>query len=148
MLIGIPPILGPELLSTLRAMGHGDEIALVDGNYPAEEHARRIIRADGIELLPMLDAILRVLPIDDFIEDAIFRSSAKGIPSEVAPVHGDIEHLIRKHAPGRTITPLSGADFYARVAAAHVVIATSEPLLYANVILRKGVIYPEKGANA
>ena len=47
MLIGIPSILGPELLATLRAMGHGDEIALVDGNYPAQDHARRLVRADG-----------------------------------------------------------------------------------------------------
>ena len=56
MLIGLSPLLGPDLLHTLRAMGHGDEIALVDGNYPAAEHARRLIRADGIMLLPMLRA--------------------------------------------------------------------------------------------
>ena len=51
MLIGIPPLLGPELLATLRAMGHGDELAIVDGNYPAAEHARRLIRADGHGLI-------------------------------------------------------------------------------------------------
>ena len=47
MLIGIPPLLGPEFLATLRAMGHGDELAVVDGNYPAQEHGRRVLRADG-----------------------------------------------------------------------------------------------------
>ncbi|TJV69900.1 MAG: transporter, partial [Mesorhizobium sp.] len=55
MLIGIPALLGPELLAMLRAMGHGDEIALVDGNYPAKEQAHRLIRADGHHLVPMLD---------------------------------------------------------------------------------------------
>ena len=67
MLIGIPSILGPELLSTLRAMGHGDEIAIVDGNYPALEHGRRLIRADGHGLIPIVDAILQLLPVDDFV---------------------------------------------------------------------------------
>ncbi|TGU57688.1 transporter, partial [Mesorhizobium sp. M2D.F.Ca.ET.147.01.1.1] len=57
MLIGIPPLLGPQLLATLRAMGHGDEIAIVDGNYPAEEQARRLIRADGHLIIPVIDAV-------------------------------------------------------------------------------------------
>ena len=60
MLIGIPPLLGPDLLYTLRAMGHGDEIALVDGNYPAQEHARRLVRADGHGVLAVMEAILAV----------------------------------------------------------------------------------------
>lgn len=64
MLKGIDPILSPELLATLRAMGHGDEIALVDGNYPGQEHARRLVRLDGHGLIPVLDAILSVMPID------------------------------------------------------------------------------------
>ena len=64
MLIGISPLLGPDLLHALRAMGHGDEIAFVDGNYPAAEHARRLIRADGIALEPMLRAVLGVFPVE------------------------------------------------------------------------------------
>lgn len=72
MLIGIPSILGPDLLATLRAMGHGDEIAIVDGNYPALEHARRLIRADGHDIIAILDAILQVMPVDDFVPQAIF----------------------------------------------------------------------------
>lgn len=77
MLIGIPALLGPELLATLRAMGHGDEIALVDGNYPAEEQADRLIRADGYHLVPMLDAILSVLPVDDAVPEVLFRASGQ-----------------------------------------------------------------------
>jgi L-fucose mutarotase len=142
MLIGIPSVLGPKLLATLRAMGHTDEIAIVDGNYPALEHARRLIRADGHDLLTILDAILQVLPVDDFVEQAIFRSSVKGDPALSDPVHAEIEEICARRAPNRSVTPLAGADFYARVKTAHTVVATSEPRLYANVIVRKGVIYP------
>ena len=141
MLIGIPALLGPELLATLRAMGHGDEIALVDGNYPAEEQARRLIRADGHPLIPVLDAILSVLPVDDAVPEALFRASVKGDPSRADPVHHEIEAICAKRAPGRKVVALAGADFYARVKSAHAIVATSEPRLYANIIIRKGVIY-------
>jgi L-fucose mutarotase len=143
MLIGIPPLLGPELLFTLRAMGHGDEIAIVDGNYPALEHGRRVIRADGLDLLPVLEAVLQVLPVDDFVPQAIFRSSVKGDPTVSETVHEEIEAVCARHAPGFAVVPLAGDTFYGRVKAAHTIIATSEPRLYANVIIRKGVIYPK-----
>jgi len=142
MLIGIPALLGPNLLATLRAMGHGDEIALVDGNYPAEEQARRLIRADGHPLIPVLDAILSILPVDDAVPEALFRASVKGDPSRADPVHHEIEAICAKRAPGRKVVALAGADFYARVKSAHAIVATSEPRLYANIIIRKGVIYP------
>jgi L-fucose mutarotase len=144
MLIGIPPILGPELLATLRAMGHGDEIALVDGNYPALEHARRLIRADGLPLIPVLDAVLQVLPLDDFAPHALFRASAKGDPALADPVHDEMAEVCARHAPNFQLVALSGDAFYARVKNAHTIIATSEPRLYANIIIRKGVIYPGK----
>jgi L-fucose mutarotase len=142
MLIGIPALLGPEFLATLRAMGHGDEIAIVDGNYPALTDARRLVRADGHGALAVLDAILQVLPIDDLVEEAIFRASVKGDPAVADPVHDEIDAICATRVPGRKVVPLSGAAFYARVKAAHAIVATSEPRLYANVILRKGVIYP------
>jgi L-fucose mutarotase len=143
MLIGIPPVLGPELLAVLRAMGHGDEIAIVDGNYPAEQEATRLIRADGLELIPVLDAILTVLPVDDFVPDALFRSSVKGDPKLVDPVHDEMAAVCAKRAPGRKLVAMQGAEFYARARAAHAMVATSEPRLYANIIIRKGVIYPQ-----
>lgn len=142
MLIGIPALLGPELLATLRAMGHGDEIALVDGNYPAEEQANRLIRADGHHLMPMLEAILSVLPVDDVVPEALFRASVKGDPSLADPVHHEMEAICARRAPGRKVVALAAADFYARVRTAHAIVATSEPRLYANIIIRKGVIYP------
>lgn len=142
MLKGIDPILNPELLATLRAMGHGDEIAIVDGNYPGLEHARRLVRLDGVPLIPVLNAILSVLPIDDFVPDAIFRSTFKAERDRLEPVHSEIIACCARHEPERTVTPLLGPDFYPRVRAAHTVVQTGEPRLYANVILRKGVIYP------
>ncbi len=142
MLIGIPPILGPELLATLRAMGHGDEIALVDGNYPAQEHARRLVRADGHGLIPILDAILSVMPVDDFVPEAIFRATVKGDAALLDPVHRDIVETAARRAPGHAVVPLVGDAFYNRVRAAHTIVATSEPRLYGNVIVRKGVIHP------
>jgi L-fucose mutarotase len=144
VLIGIPPILGPELLATLRAMGHGDEIALVDGNYPALEHARRLIRADGLPLIPILDAILQVMPVDDFVPAALFRATVKGNPDLLDPVHEEMVEVCARRAPGFSLLPLVGDAFYTRVKNAHTIIATSEPRLYGNIIVRKGVIYPSK----
>jgi L-fucose mutarotase len=142
MLIGIPALLGPDLLAILRAMGHGDEIALVDGNYPAAEQARRLIRADGHQLIPVLDAILSVLPVDETVPEALWRASVKGDPSLADPVHREMEAVCARRAPGHKVVALAGADFYARVKLAYAIVATSEPRLYANIIIRKGVIHP------
>ncbi|MGV8939704.1 MAG: RbsD/FucU family protein [Allorhizobium sp.] len=142
MLKGINPLLSPELLATLRSMGHGDEIAIVDGNYPALEHGRRLVRLDGHKLVPVLDAILSVLPIDDFVKQAIFRSTVGPDAERLDPVHTELIACCARHEPQQVVTPLIGAAFYDRVRAAHTVVQTGEPQLYANVILRKGVIYP------
>lgn len=142
MLIGIPPLLGPEFLATLRAMGHGDELAVVDGNYPAQEHGRRVLRADGHGLVEVVDAVLSVLPVDDFVPNALFHASVKGDPAVLDPVHHEVRTVCARRAPGQPVIALSGPDFYARVKAAYAVVATSEPRLYANFIVRKGVIYP------
>lgn len=145
MLIGIPAILGPELLSTLRSMGHGDEIALVDANYPAQEHARRLIRADGHGILALLEAILPFFPLDTDTPAAIFRASLKNDPDQMGAIHHEIEALCGSVKPGFTVQPLGGSDLYPRIKDAHTVVATSEMALYANVILRKGVVTKDSG---
>jgi L-fucose mutarotase len=142
MLIGIPSLLGPQFLATLRAMGHGDEIAIVDGNYPAEEQARRLVRADGHHIIPVLDAVLSVLPVDEAVPQALFRASVKGDPALADPVHREMEEVCARRAPGQKVIALAGGEFYARVKAAHAIVATSEPRLFANIIIRKGVIHP------
>jgi L-fucose mutarotase len=140
MLIGIPPILGPDLLYTLRAMGHGDELALVDGNYPAQDHARRLVRADGHGLLALMRAILPLFPLDKDGASAIFRASLNNDPAQMSSFHHEIEALCGAIKPGFAVTPLSGEALYPRIRAAHTIVATSELSLYANVILRKGVV--------
>ena len=144
MLIGLDPLLTPELLHILRAMGHGDEIAIVDGNYPGVEHARRLIRLDGHHLIPVLNAVLSVLPIDDFVPQAIFRATVKQDRDAIDPVHAEMIECCARHVPGIKVVPLLPAEFYERVKQAHALIQTSEPRLYGNIILRKGVIYPAK----
>jgi len=140
MLKGLDPVLGPDLLSVLRAMGHGDEIAIVDGNYPALTDATRLVRCDGLPLVPVLRAILSVLPIDTAVPQAIFRAVNAKSPDKPDPVHLDIETACREFAPGQAVVPLEPQKFYARVKSAHAIVATSEPRFYGNVILRKGVI--------
>ena len=142
MLKGLDPVLGPELLSVLRAMGHGDEIAIVDGNYPALTDARRLVRADGLGIVPVLRAILSVLPVDTSVPQAILRAVNANAPDIPDPVHVEIEDLCRNMAPGHRVAPLMPNEFYARVKAAHAIVATSEPRFFANVIIRKGVVGP------
>jgi L-fucose mutarotase len=146
MLIGIPPILGPDLLHALRSMGHGDEIALVDGNYPAQDHARRLVRADGHGVLSLLTAILTVLPLDRDADHAILRASEGNDPARRGPIHAAIDAACAGLAPRHAVRALSGDALYPRIRAAHTVVATGERALYANVILRKGVIEPEAAA--
>lgn len=140
MLIGIPPLLGPEFLATLRAMGHGDEIAIVDGNYPALDHARRLVRADGHDLLAVVQAVLTVLPIDRAVPAALFRAALNNDPDQAGEIHRAIDALFARMAPGMTVQPLPGDALYPRIRAAHAIVATSETALFANVILRKGVV--------
>lgn len=142
MLKGIDPILSPELLRVLRAMGHGDEIAIVDGNYPAEEHGKRVVRLDGHGAPRILDAILSVMPVDDMVPEAVWRPAAYNDPGRMEPVFADFAAVLQKHEPKQTIAPLVGEAFYGKVRACFAIVASSEPRLYGNIIVKKGVIYP------
>src|SRR5438105_15965944 len=96
MLRGLDPILSPELLHALRAMGHGDEIAVVDANYPAVTNARRLIRLDGIDAVKAVDAILSLMPLDSFVDIAAFRMGGRrcqGSPADLPRVRGSPEAL-------------------------------------------------------
>ena len=94
MLKGIDPLLGPELLATLRAMGHADEIAIVDANFPAAANAQRLIRAEGASAPRMIQAILSVLPLEQFEPTAAFRMAADDAPDEIQPVIGEFAKLL------------------------------------------------------
>jgi len=142
MLKGIDPILSPDLLRVLRAMGHGDEIAIVDGNYPAEEHGKRVVRLDGHEAPRILDAILSVMPVDDMVPEAVWRPAAFNDPARMEPVFADFAAVLARHEPKQKIVPLVGEAFYGKVKACFAIVASSEARLYGNIILKKGVIYP------
>ena len=142
MLKGIDPLLGPELLAILRTMGHGDEIAIVDGNYPADTDARRLVRMDGQDGPRIADAILSVMPLDEFVPEAVFRPAAYGDAKRMEPVFSDFEAVLKKYEPKQKISVLVGSDFYNRVKACYAIVASGERRFYGNLILRKGVIHP------
>lgn len=141
MLKGINPSLRPDLVPVLAVMGHGDEIAIVDANYPPDAHAKRCFRADGHSTTFMLEVILSVLPLDRLVTAAAFRP----VPTDTAAheIHREFEAVVAKHEPGLHVVPLSGDAFYERVKSAYAIIATGERRLYGNIILRKGVIHED-----
>ncbi|MFB7817115.1 L-fucose mutarotase [Paenibacillus chitinolyticus] len=140
MLKGIPSILSPELLKVLMEMGHGDEIVLGDGNFPAASHAKRLIRCDGHGVPELLEAVLALFPLDTYGDQpAQLMAVVPGDP--VQPViwetYGEV---IGRHLPGVPVGRLERFAFYKRAKEAYAIVATSESALYANVILRKGVV--------
>ena len=143
MLKGLYPLLGPVLLKVLRAMGHGDEIAIVDGNYPADTDAKRLVRMDGHSATTILDAILSLMPLDEMVPDCAFRPAANNDPARYEAIFPEFEKIVKKHEPKRHVSVLVGADFYNRVKACYAIVASSEVRLYGNIILRKGVIHPK-----
>jgi len=143
VLKGIDPILGPELLMTWRAMGHGDEIAIVDANYPADTDARRLVRMDGHGAPRLVDAILSLMPLDNFVEQAVFRPGIRNDPEHREPIMLEFEQIVFKYDPKIHIVPLLGDLFYSRVRNAYAIVASGERRLYGNLILRKGVISPD-----
>lgn len=143
MLRGIDPILGPDLLFTLQAMGHGDEIAIVDANFPAHAMGKRLIRLDGHDAVRVTDAILSLMPLDRFApEETAIRMEVVGDPTAVPPVCALFQETIDHRDPGYKLATLERFAFYERAKAAFAIVATGERRLYGNVILKKGVIDP------
>jgi L-fucose mutarotase len=141
MLINIDPLLSPELLMILRAMGHGDEIAIVDANFPAKSNARRLIRLDGLDASQTLAALLSVLPLDSFVKAPANGMQVVGKPKEIPPAIADFQKLVDRLAgfPVR-IGRIERFAFYERAKSCFAIIATGDRRLYANIILTKGVI--------
>ena len=142
MLKNIDPMLSPDLLRGLRAMGHGDEIAIVDANYPAESAGPMLIRMDGQTTTRVLEAVLSVMPLDEFVEEAAWRMEVVGNPERMEPVMGEFAAVIGRHEPKAKLGRLERFAFYDRVRGAFAVVATGDNRLYANVIVKKGIIRP------
>lgn len=143
MLRDIDPLLSPDLLHALRAMGHGDEIVIADANFPAESAGPRCLRADGVDASRLLAAILSVLPLDAFTPERAFTMQVVGAPGETPEAVADFQRLIDRLADNPApVTPLERFAFYDRAARAFAVVQTGERRLYGNIILKKGVIAP------
>src|SRR5690349_19203537 len=97
MLKLIPPAISPELMSVLMRMGHGDDLVLADGNFPAETNARYLVRADGHSMPTMLDAILHVFPIDTFVETPVLVMQPVDPSEPEPPIWNDFRKLLAKH---------------------------------------------------
>lgn len=140
MLIGISPVISPDLLSVLDRMGHGDEIVLSDAFYPAETCNKTVLRADGIKVPELLNGILRLINIDPYVKDSLVM---------MAPVEGDkldpsVEKsyvdVIKKRWPkAPAITRIGRFEFYERSKSAFAVVVTGETATYGNIIIKKGV---------
>jgi L-fucose mutarotase len=143
VLKGLDPLLSPELLHALAAMGHGDEIAIVDANFPAASTARRLIRLDGVDAARALKAILSVLPLDSFVDAPALTMEIVGSPNAVPEAVRDFQRELEASA-GRAIriAALPRHDFYERARGAYAIVATGERRFYGNVILVKGVFDP------
>ena len=143
MLKNLDPLLGPELLHILRGMGHGDEIAIVDANYPAEGMARRLVRLDGVSAAQALRAVLSVLPLDAYVEHPVHTMQVVGDIEAVPEVVAEFRRLVASADADAACGTLDRFAFYDRVKGAFAVVATGERRLYGNILLTKGVIDPE-----
>lgn len=140
MLIGIPPILSPNLLITLMEMGHGDEIVISDGNFPASSLATRLIRCDGQGIPELLDAIMPFFPLDYTVEKPIVLMEK---PKDISrpTIWDQYYEIINKYnANIKEFSHMERYSFYERARNAYAIVATGEKARYANIILKKGVV--------
>ena len=141
MLKNLDPLLSAELLHALRQMGHGDEIAIVDANFPAFSMGPRVIRLDGVDAVRALDVILSVMPLDDFVDETAWRMQVVGAPEAQQPIFAEFRATVTlREGEGHKIGALERYAFYARAAKCFAVVATSERRLYGNIILKMGVV--------
>lgn len=150
MLRGIPSVLSPELLYALAKMGHGDELVLADANFPASSICAcgpKEIRADGLGIPRLLEAVLKLLPLDTYVPspaavmDLVDSDKQRCL---AVPVWGTYEQLLRQAGSQVSLEKVERFAFYERAKKAYAVVATGETALYGNLILKKGVIPAEQ----
>ncbi len=140
MLIGISPVIGPELLSVLYRMGHGDEIILADAHFPGETMGKRVLRADGIRVTSLLDGILPLFALDTYIDSPLIMMAAVTGDALDPQVESSYRAVVDKHWPKTPpIQRIERFAFYERSREAFAVVMTGETAKYGNIILKKGV---------
>ena len=141
MLKEIPSILSPELLKILMEMGHGDEIVLADGNFPSASTAQRLVRSDGNTVPDLLEAIMKFFPLDTFVENPVGLMAVVPGHNYQPTIWPTFRQIILQHESGfKEFELIERQAFYERTRKAYAVVATSETALYANIILKKGVV--------
>ncbi len=145
MLKGISSIISPELLKILMEMGHGDELVIGDGNFPAAAYAKRLVRLDGHGVPDILEAVMQLFPLDQFESKRAFLMEvvpgSKGSESGDPVIWNTYQEIITKHESDFSgFGHIERFAFYERAKQAYAIVATGEQALYANVILKKGVI--------
>ena len=139
MLKNISPILSPELLKILMEMGHGDEIVIGDGNFPAASVAQRLVRLDGHGVPEILDAILKLMPLDTYVDAPVALMDNNDAENRPA-IWAQYEDVVRRNEGEKAFELVERFAFYDRAKKAYAVIATGETAIYANIILKKGVV--------
>ena len=143
MLIGIPVVLTPDLLRHLSAMGHGDELIIVDVNFPAEACADRVERLAGVTASEALTAILSVLPLDSYDDAPARTMQVVDDPDEIPDTRVEFQRIIDKRADNPAIIQaVERFEFYEQAKRAYCIVQTAERQLYGNIILKKGVVAP------
>jgi L-fucose mutarotase len=140
MLLGLDPLLTPELLHALASMGHGDRIVLVDANYPATRGRLRLA-LPGADVTQALQAVLSLLPLDSYVPDPAAVMQVVGDPDAVPDAVAAINAILRRHG-ARPAVGIERHAFYAAAESAYAIVQTAERRLYGNVMLTKGVIAP------
>lgn len=144
MLKGIPRAISPELLKALCEMGHGDELVIADGNFPSHSIGKNaiVVRADGHGAAEILDAVLRLIPLDAYVERPV--ALMEVVPGDSCPtpeIWETYRNILNQHEPGHCgIETMERFSFYERSKNAYLIIATGETAIYANVLLKKGVV--------
>ena len=140
MLVGISPLISPELLSVLCRMGHGDEIVLADAHFPGESLNERVIRADGLRVPDLLDAILPLFALDSYVESPLYMMAPVPGDSLDPAVEESYRRAVDRHWPETPpIERVERFAFYEQAKGAFAVVMTGETAKYGNIILKKGV---------
>ena len=139
MLKNISPILSPELLKILMEMGHGDELVIGDGNFPAAANAQRLVRLDGHRVPEVLDAIVQIFPLDTYVEAPVALMDNNDADNRPA-IWATYEDVVKKNEGDKKFELVERFAFYERARKAYAIVATGETAIYANIILKKGVV--------
>lgn len=144
MLKHIPSVLSPELLKILMEMGHGDEIVIADGNFPSAAIAQRLVRLDGHGVTEILEAVMRFFPLDAYTEKPVALMQVVSGDPVVPTIWDEYGRILKKAEPfNNGIEYIERFEFYERAKRAYAVVATGETAIYANILLKKGVVLPE-----